>query len=344
MEQMEDSSNSSATNLLRYLVLYAAVAGLGYIIVLFVQHRLLERNRLLDRNRVTSRKAQMAKQIGVLSKAAIAFKLAKSWDRAGSTYMELSNCHLKMKRKRGAATAFADAANCYKKTNSKESISCFEQAVNLFLEIGCLPTSARYYEDQGIYGHENIKDDENSVLLVQEIAELYEAEQNFHQAIVYYERAADLFHCEEEKTSANHCRRKIAQFAAQLEDYQKSIEIYEDAARQSLSNNLRKYEVQELLLDAGICELCKGKGDVVAINNALGRYQDLDPTFLGTGEYKLLADLADAIDQENVAMFTDAVNKFESMTFTELDGRRTTLLLRVEEALKEKELADADLS
>ncbi|XP_052186582.1 alpha-soluble NSF attachment protein [Diospyros lotus] len=254
-------------------------------------------------------------------KAANCYKLAKSWDQAGSAYVKLASCHLKLDSKHEAAGAYADAAHCYKKTNTKESISCLEQSINLFLEIGRLNMSARYYK---------------------EIAELYEGEQNFEQSIVYYERAADLFQSEEVTTTANQCRQKIAQFSAQLEQYQKAIEIYEDIARQSLNNNLLKYGVKGHLLNAGICQLCKGKGDVVAINNALERYQDLDPTFSGTREYKLLAALADAIDQEDVAKFTDAVKEFDSMT--QLDAWKTTLLLRVKEALKAKELEEDDLT
>ena len=57
----------------------------------------------------------------------------------------------------------------------------------------------------------------SSLSHVQEIAELYEGEQNFEQSIVYYERAADLFQSEEVTTTANQCRQKIAQFSAQLE-------------------------------------------------------------------------------------------------------------------------------
>ncbi|KAE9451539.1 hypothetical protein C3L33_16561, partial [Rhododendron williamsianum] len=203
----------------------------------------------------------------LFNKAAIAFKLAKSWDQAGSAYVKLANCYLTMDMKYQAGVAYVDASNCYKKTNCKESISCLEQAVNLFLGDGQLYESAVKYE---------------------EIAKLYEAEQNLDQAIVYYERAADLFHSEEKTGSLKECRVKIAQFAAQLEDYQKSIEIYEDMARQLLSDN-RNYEATVLLLHAGICQLCKGNGDVVAINKAFDRYQDLDPTFSGTQEYKLLA-------------------------------------------------------
>ncbi|XP_058182976.1 alpha-soluble NSF attachment protein-like isoform X2 [Rhododendron vialii] len=229
---------------------------------------------------------------GLFNKAAIAFKLAKSWDQAGSAYVKLANFYVKMDMKYEAGSAYVDAANCYKKINCKESISCLEQAVNRFLGVGWLHESAVKY---------------------QEIAKLYEAEQNFDQAIVYYERAADLFHSEENTRSLKECRGKIAEFAAQLEDYQKSIEIYEDMARQ-LSDN-QKYEAKELLLHAGICQLCMGKGDVFAINKALDRYQDLDPTFSGTREYKLLADLADAVDQKDLAKFTDAVKEFDRTRF-----------------------------
>ncbi|PSS33268.1 Alpha-soluble NSF attachment protein [Actinidia chinensis var. chinensis] len=175
-----------------------------------------------------------------------------------------------------------------------------------------------------------------------EIAELYEADQSFEKAIVYFERAVDLYQSEEVTSTANQLRQKIAQFAAQLEQYQKAIEIYEDIARDSLNNNLLKYGVKGHLLNAGICQLCKGKGETVAINNALERYQELDPNFSGSREHRLLAEVAEAIDQEDVAKFTDAVKEFDSMT--KLDAWKTTLLLRVKEAIKAKELEEDDLT
>lgn len=53
--------------------------------------------------------------------------------------------------------------------------------------------------------------------LFQEIAELYELEQNFEQAIAYFEKAAEIFQSEEVTSGANQCNAKVAQFAAQLE-------------------------------------------------------------------------------------------------------------------------------
>ncbi|PIA36887.1 hypothetical protein AQUCO_03200092v1 [Aquilegia coerulea] len=252
-------------------------------------------------------------------KSANSFKLAKAWDKAAAVYIKLAGCHIKLESKHEAASAYVDAANSYKKISPKEAISCFEQAVNLFSEIGRLNMAARYSK---------------------EIGELYEAEQDFPQAIVYLERAADLFQSEEVTTSANQCKLKVAQFAAQMEQYPKAVEIYEEIARQSLNNNLLKYSVKGYLLNAGLCQLCKA--DVVAITNSLEKYQDLDPTFSGTREYKFLADLAAAIDEEDVTKFTDVVKEFDSMT--RLDAWKTTLLLRVKEALKAKELEEDDLT
>lgn len=52
---------------------------------------------------------------------------------------------------------------------------------------------------------------------MQEIAELYESEQNIEKAIDFYEKAADFFQNEEVTTAANTCKLKVAQFAAQIE-------------------------------------------------------------------------------------------------------------------------------
>lgn len=55
------------------------------------------------------------------------------------------------------------------------------------------------------------------ILFCQEIAELYESEQNIDRAIVFFEKAADMFLNEEVTTSANQCKQKVAQYAAELE-------------------------------------------------------------------------------------------------------------------------------
>ncbi|KAB5520165.1 hypothetical protein DKX38_024484 [Salix brachista] len=224
----------------------------------------------------------------LLTQSANQFKLAKSWDKAGS----LNSRH-------EAATAYVDAANCYKKTSTKGAISCYLQAVDIYVDMGRYSMAAKYCK---------------------EIGELYELEQNIDKAILYFEKAADYFEFQESSSLANKCKLKVAEISAQLEQYQKAIQIYEDVARQSLNNNLLKYGVRGHLLNAGICQLCRG--DVVAITNALEQYEDL----------------ATAIDEEDVPKLTSIIKEFDSIS--KLDSWKVALLLKVKNALKAKELED----
>lgn len=64
----------------------------------------------------------------------------------------------------------------------------------------------------------------------QSIAEMYESEAvDLERAVHHYEQAADYFRGEESNSSANKCLLKVAQYAAQLENYEKAIQIYEQA-------------------------------------------------------------------------------------------------------------------
>ncbi|XBI00264.1 hypothetical protein VPH35_129365 [Triticum aestivum] len=199
-------------------------------------------------------------------KAANFFKLSKNWNRAASVYIKIANCHMKGDSKHEAASAYVEAANCYKKFSPQEAAQALDQAVNLFLEIGRLSMAARYCKD---------------------IGEIYQQEQDLEKASDYLERAADLFDSEGQTSQSNTIKQKVAEIAAQLEQYPKATEIFEEIARQSINNNLLKYSVRGILLNAGICQLCRA--DAVAIQNSLERYQEIDPTFSGTREYKLLA-------------------------------------------------------
>ncbi|KAH8949805.1 hypothetical protein BDL97_10G050400 [Sphagnum fallax] len=253
----------------------------------------------------------------LLEKAANSYKLAKSWDKAANAYIKLANCQLKLESKHEAASAYVDAANCYKKSQPQEAVRMLNLAIGMFEDIGRLSMAAKHYKD---------------------IADIYEKEENVEKAMEYYDKAAELYSGEGTDSLANQCKIKVAQFAAQLEQYDKAIEIYEDVAKQSLNNNLLKYSVKGYLLNAGLCQICAK--DVVGINNALEKYQELDPTFSSTRECKLLMDLAGAIDEVDVVKFTDIVREYDNMS--RIDQWKTTLLLRAKNVLKLKEIEEPD--
>lgn len=255
----------------------------------------------------------------LLEKAGNSYKLAKAWDKAAQAYVKLANCHMKLESKHEAASAYVDAANCYKKTQPQEAIKALGTAVQLYMEIGRLSMAAKYLKD---------------------IAEIYGKEEDAQKAMEYFEKAADLYSGEEANSTGNQCRLKVAEYAAELEQYGKAIEIYEVVGRQSLDSNLLKYSVKGYLLNAGLCHLCGS--DVVAINNALEKYNDLDPTFSNTREAKFLVDLAASVDEVDVGKFTDVVKEYDSMS--RLDQWKTMLLLRAKNALKAKEVEEDELT
>lgn len=85
---------------------------------------------------------------------------------------------------------------------------CLEKAIDIYTDMGRFTMAAKQHQN---------------------IAEMYETEVvDLERAINNYEKAADYFMAEESKSSANKCKLKVAQYAAQLEDYDRAIQIYEE--------------------------------------------------------------------------------------------------------------------
>ena len=81
---------------------------------------------------------------------------------------------------------------------------------------------------------------------------------------------------EESNSSANKCLLKVAQYAAQLENYQKAIQIYEQVATTSLDSSLLKYSAKEYFFRAALCHLCI---DLLNAQHALQQYENMYPAF-----------------------------------------------------------------
>lgn len=128
---------------------------------------------------------------------------------------------------------------------------------------------------------------------------------------------------------ANNCLLKVATFAAQLEQYQEAIEKFENVATASMSSALSKFSVKEYLFKAGLCHFCLN--DPVSAARALERYQEIDPTFQGSREQKLLSSILEAIETNDVQMFTDYVADYDRMT--KLDNWKTAILLRIKKCI-----------
>lgn len=70
------------------------------------------------------------------------------------------------------------------------------------------------------------------------------------------------------------------------------------------------------------------------MSRAMESYRDLDPSFASTREHQLLLDLSEAVENGDQEAFADKLYMFDQMS--KLDKWKTTILLRVKEAIEEK--------
>jgi alpha-soluble NSF attachment protein len=93
-----------------------------------------------------------------------------------------------------------------------------------------------------------------------------------------------------------------------------------------------KWSVKDYFLQSGMCLLAVG--DMVATNRALEKYREMDPTFPSTREHQLLVDLSEAVEAGDQEAFADKLFQYDQMS--KLDKWKTTILLRVKNAIEEK--------
>lgn len=247
-------------------------------------------------------------------RAANLFKMAKNWAQAGKAFCLAANLHQKAGVRHDAATNFVDASNCYKKCDAAEAVNCILKAIDIYTDMGRFTVAAKQHQN---------------------IAELYETEcVDLSLAMQHYEQAADYFRGEESTSSANKCMLKLAQYAAQLEHYDKAIEIYEQIAKSSLDNSLLKYSAKEYMFRAALCHLCV---DILNAQHALDKYCGLYPAFGDTRECKLVKELIEHLEEQNVDGFTETVKAYDSIS--RLDQWYTTILVRIKKQIND----DADL-
>lgn len=191
-----------------------------------------------------------------------------------------------------------------------EAVNCLLKAIEIYTDMGRFTMAAKHH---------------------QTIAEMYETDAvDLERAVQHYEQAADYFRGEESNSSANKCLLKVAQYAAQLENYEKAIQIYQEVASSALESSLLKYSAKEYLFRAALCHLCV---DVLNAQHALERYIQMYPAFQDSREYKLVKTLIEHIEEQNVDGYTDAVKDYDSIS--RLDQWYTTILLRIKKQLNE---------
>ncbi|XP_028612637.1 beta-soluble NSF attachment protein isoform X2 [Grammomys surdaster] len=256
------------------------------------------------------------------TRAANMFKMAKNWSAsssaAGNAFCQAAKLHMQLQSKHDSATSFVDAGNAYKKADPQEAINCLNAAIDIYTDMGRFTIAAKHHIT---------------------IAEIYETELvDIEKAIAHYEQSADYYKGEESNSSANKCLLKVAAYAAQLEQYQKAIEIYEQVGANTMDNPLLKYSAKDYFFKAALCHFIV---DELNAKLALEKYEEMFPAFTDSRECKLLKKLLEAHEEQNSEAYTEAVKEFDSIS--RLDQWLTTMLLRIKKSIQGDGEGDGDL-
>eukprot|EP00069_Balaena_mysticetus_P002063 bmy_15620T0 len=248
----------------------------------------------------TSGNTRIEEACEMYTRAANMFKMAKNWSAAGNAFCQAAKLHMQLQSKHDSATSFVDAGNAYKKADPQEAINCLNAAIDIYTDMGRFTIAAKHHIT---------------------IAEIYETE------------LVDI-----EKVSANKCLLKVAAYAAQLEQYQKAIEIFEQVGANTMDNPLLKYSAKDYFFKAALCHFIV---DELNAKLALEKYEEMFPAFTDSRECKLLKKLLEAHEEQNSEAYTEAVKEFDSIS--RLDQWLTTMLLRIKKSIQGDGEGDGDL-
>lgn len=167
------------------------------------------------------------------------------------------------------ATAYQEAAVCYRKTDTNAAVRCYKQTSEvrsrqhrLRRQVLAFPRralSSRTRPGHGLGARRHLRARALTHMLgssptppsptaptqihielgrftsaakvQKEIGELYEAEGDTAAALKAYEEAAEYYNAEESKSQANQILLKVASLAADASNYTRAIEIYEQVWR-----------------------------------------------------------------------------------------------------------------
>jgi len=170
-------------------------------------------------------------------KAGNSFKMAKKWAAAGDAFCKAAGIQIKLESRHEAATQFVEAGNCFRKADPNEAVNCLHKAIEIYTDMGRFTIAAKHHVT---------------------IAEIYETETlDLQKAMANYEQAADYYKGEESSSSANKYMLKVAQYSAQLEQYEKAISIYEQVAMSSMDNALLRYGAKDHFFRAALCRMSR---------------------------------------------------------------------------------------
>lgn len=190
----------------------------------------------------------------------------------------------------------------------------FQSAVDIWMESNKFSTAAKIWK---------------------EIGAIQEKEQNNHAAMASYQKAGDCYEADNNAASnANGMFIKVADLAAEVEDYKKAIQIYEKVSKSSVESSALRWSVKDHLFKALLCHFAihAPTHKLEPVSRKLEQYVDMCPNMDNTREKSLIEDLIADFDAASPDDYADHVFKFDEIM--PLDRWKSKVLLQIKKCLE----------
>ncbi|RNF08810.1 soluble N-ethylmaleimide sensitive factor (NSF) attachment protein [Trypanosoma rangeli] len=247
--------------------------------------------------------------------AAVRFKFAKDYNRAGEAYIRASDCAVKCKNKLIACQAHAKAVNAYMKTDLNQAAQILDAATALQIDSNKLSDAAK---------------------LEEEFAEALCKVSRGMEAIPHYEKATQYFSAENMKYRTQACMAAMAKIYGENDMFDKALALYEEVGNMAADGSL-PYQAKEFFFRAMLCRFA-----IVTDDNrlekgaealeALETYMARDKYLKNTRETEFLQMCAEAVEGADMNKFDAAVSLLNDLHM--LDEWKSHVLLVVKKNIE----------
>ncbi|KAI5966813.1 SEC17 [Candida pseudojiufengensis] len=248
--------------------------------------------------------------------AANSYRLKKDFNQAGNSFLKAAEIQQSLNNHNDAANHLVEAYKCFKSNSPKDAIDALTKAIHIFLtQNGQFRRAANFTMD---------------------LADLYESVDDVPNAIKSYEQAGDYFQTDNAEALSNKAFLKCADLSASSGNYKKAVELYDQIIKNSLNNSLTKWSLKDYIFKNLLCILCLE--DIVEVEKRIEKYNDEDPNWSSSREYKLIEGILESIKNGDVEDFSDKVFEFDK--FSKLDKLKTQLLLKIKTSVVDNDEVD----
>jgi len=206
------------------------------------------------------------------------------------------------------------AAECYREIDIDKAIETYRMSIAVDVANSSHLQAARTCED---------------------IAEILIQEGKEEQAIECWKEASDYYDSASQPAKATQVYLKLADKVRDRGDYSEAAELYEKAAKTSVSEKINKGSIQEYYFYALLCYFVESaikRYDTEFPRSKMADYVNEDRRYSSTREFKLLAQLFEMFDAEEIKEYTKALAQYNQQK--EMDEGTIQCFLKIKQILK----------